>query len=88
MRMTKSSLKTVRAWAIKEAASKIWTYVRLEWVEKSWKELSAWIARCRSEPMKKVGQRFRPDANSSQGMLFFRREVGNDKKTGHIRVRV
>ena len=56
MKLTRSSLKTARAWAIKETASKIWKYVSIGWAGKAWKSLLAWIARCRLHPVKKVGK--------------------------------
>ena len=56
MRLTKRNLKTARAWAIKETAAGLWVYQSLEWARKAWKNLCAWISRCRLEPIIKVGR--------------------------------
>ena len=49
-----SSLKTARAWAIKELSQKLWHYVRRAWALKAWKRWLSWAMRCRLEPVKKV----------------------------------
>ena len=56
MELTRQSLKTARAWAIKEQAGKLWKYNSRTWAEKGWKHLLQWIGRCRLEPVKKVGR--------------------------------
>jgi len=55
IRLTKSSLKTARVWAVKEAASKLWKYRSLGWAKKSWTALILWIKRFRQPEIKKVG---------------------------------
>lgn len=51
-----SSLKTARAWAMKEFAMDLWHYQSRTWAEKGWQRWIGWAQRCRLEPMKKVGQ--------------------------------
>jgi Transposase len=45
-------LKTARAWAIKEAATKLWTYVKAGWAAKAWKKWIGWAMRSRIDPIK------------------------------------
>ncbi|WP_041531335.1 ISL3 family transposase [Syntrophotalea carbinolica] len=54
--LRESSLKTARAWALKEAAMGLWHYVRRPWAVKAWKKWLAWAVRCRLQPMKKVAK--------------------------------
>lgn len=54
-----SSLKTARAWAVKEYAMTLWGYVRRGWAEKAWKGLIGWMLRTRLEPVKKAGRMVR-----------------------------
>jgi transposase len=56
MQLTKACLKTARAWAIKEAAAKLWHYVYRLAAEKAWAHLLNWIAHCRLKPVIKVGK--------------------------------
>lgn len=49
-----STLKTARAWAMKEMAMDIWRYQTRGWAIKAWKKWFSWAQRCRLEPMKKV----------------------------------
>jgi transposase len=56
MELAKSSLKTARAWAIKETAGKLWNYTSVPWAQKAWKQLLAWIFRCRIVPIISVGK--------------------------------
>ena len=50
--LQKMCLKTARAWAIKEAATKLWTYVKAGWAAKAWKKWIGWAMRSRIEPIK------------------------------------
>ncbi len=59
LELTRMSLKTARAWRIKEVASIIWEYRYLGVAKKHWKKLLAWISRCKLEPVKKVGKMIR-----------------------------
>ena len=54
-----SSLKTARAWAIKELAMSLWQYVRRPWAERAWKRWLSWACRCRLSPMAKVARMVR-----------------------------
>jgi transposase len=57
--LTKTKLRTARAWAIKETAASLWSYVRKGSAQKAWECLLSWIARCRLLPIVKVGQMVR-----------------------------
>ena len=59
LRLTRLNLKTARAWRIKEAASGLWSYSYRGVAERNWKALLGWIARCRLNPMIKVGKMVR-----------------------------
>lgn len=59
MALTRSTLKTARAWAIKEMASKLWSFTYRKSAEKAWSQLLGWIRRCRLEPVIKVGAMIR-----------------------------
>lgn len=56
MVLTRSTLKTARAWAIKETASQLWDFSYRASAEKEWRHLLGWICRCRLDPVKKVGR--------------------------------
>ena len=51
-----STLKTARAWAIKDLAMHLWDYVSRTWAEKRWKQWLSWAVRSRLEPIKKVAR--------------------------------
>ena len=51
-----SSLKTARAWALKELSQKLWHYVSRTWALKGWKRWLSWAMRCRLEPVKKAAK--------------------------------
>ena len=52
--LRQSSLKTARAWAMKEFAAQLWHYQHRPWAVKGWKRLINWMVRSRLAPMKKV----------------------------------
>lgn len=52
--LRQSSLKTARAWAMKEFAAQLWHYQNRTWALKGWKRLMNWMVRSRLAPMKKV----------------------------------
>ncbi|TCO75049.1 ISL3 family transposase [Chromatocurvus halotolerans] len=52
--LRQSSLKTARAWAMKEFAAQLWHYQHRTWALKGWKRLINWMVRSRLAPMKKV----------------------------------
>lgn len=56
MKLSRSNLKTARAWRIKEAAGLLWDYVYEAVAEKRWKELIAWMNRSRLEPIINVAK--------------------------------
>jgi len=51
-----STLKTARAWAIKELAMSLWHYVSKTWARKGWGRWLSWAVRCRLKPIKKVAK--------------------------------
>lgn len=51
-----STLKTARAWAIKELAMSLWHYVSKTWALKGWKRWLSWAVRCRLKPMMDVAK--------------------------------
>lgn len=54
-----SALKAGRAWAIKDAARWLWSYVCRGWAEKAWTRWIGWAMRSRLEPMKYVARTIR-----------------------------
>ncbi len=51
-----STLKTARAWAIKEVAMSLWHYVSKTWARKGWQQWLNWAVRSRLDPIKKVAK--------------------------------
>ena len=51
-----STLKTARAWAIKELAMSLWHYDSKTWAHKAWEKWMSWAVRSRLEPIKKVAK--------------------------------
>ena len=51
-----STLKTARAWAIKELAMSLWHYVSKTWARKGWEQWLCWAGRSRLEPIKEVAR--------------------------------
>lgn len=49
--LTRQNLKTARAWAIKETASRLWDYTSETWAGKAWRSLFGWMWRSRLSPM-------------------------------------
>lgn len=56
LKLSRSNLKTARAWRIKEAAGLLWDFVYEAVAEKRWKELLGWMNRSRLEPIIKVAK--------------------------------
>jgi transposase len=54
-----STLRTARAWAMKEHAMLLWEYVSRGWASRAWHRWLGWASRCRLEPMVKVGRMVR-----------------------------
>lgn len=54
-----TTLRTARAWAIKEEAMQLWDYVRPTWARRAWQRWLAWASRCRLKPMVQVGRMIR-----------------------------
>lgn len=51
-----ASLKTARAWAIKEFAATLWSYRYRGWARKGWLRWYSWAIRSRLEPIRKVAR--------------------------------
>ncbi len=51
-----STLKTARAWAIKELAMSLWHYVSKTWARKGWEQWLSWAVRSRLDPIKDVAK--------------------------------
>ena len=54
--LRESTLKTARAWAIKELAMSLWHYASKTWARKGWKQWLSWAVRCRLAPIKEVAK--------------------------------
>ncbi len=57
--LRESSLRTSKAWALKEAAMSLWDYASRAWATKAWRKWIAWARRSQLEPMKKVAATIR-----------------------------
>ena len=51
-----STLKTARAWAIREMAMSLWDYKSRAWAIRAWERWLSWAQRCRLEPIKESRQ--------------------------------
>jgi transposase len=54
--LRESTLRTARAWAIKQLAMSLWHYTSKVWARKRWEQWLSWAMRCRLAPMKRVAQ--------------------------------
>lgn len=54
-----TNLRVAKAWAMKETARHLWTYVKRGWARKAWERLLDWMARSRLQPMLKVSKMLR-----------------------------
>jgi transposase len=52
-------LKVGRAWAMKETARGLWSYVSRGWAERAWKKWISWVMHSDLEPMKKAAKMVR-----------------------------
>lgn len=50
------SLRTARAWAIKETAAELWGYFTRGWARRAWKRWLGWALRSRLEPIVKAAR--------------------------------
>lgn len=57
--LRESTLKTARAWAIKEEAMQLWHYGTRTWAHKAWRRWHDWAIRSRLEPVKQVAKMIR-----------------------------
>ncbi|MCU7888691.1 MAG: transposase, partial [Candidatus Thiodiazotropha sp. (ex Lucinoma aequizonata)] len=54
--LRESTLKTARAWAIKELAISLWHYVSKTWAQKGWDRWLSWAVRSYLDPIKEVAK--------------------------------
>ena len=54
-----TTLRTARAWALKEEAMQLWDYVRPSWARRAWQRWLGWASRCRLKPMVQVARMVR-----------------------------
>lgn len=54
--LRESTLKTARAWAIKELAMSLWHYISKTWARKGWEQWLSWAVRSRLKPIKDVAK--------------------------------
>lgn len=59
MALTRTNLRTARAWAMKETAAALWAYRYRGSAAKAWKRLLGWISRCQLKPVERVGRMVR-----------------------------
>jgi transposase len=57
--LRESTLRSARAWAIKEAAMTLWGYVTRGWAARAWRSWIAWALRSRLEPVRRVARMVR-----------------------------
>jgi transposase len=57
--LRRAGLKVGRAWALKEAAAKLWTYHSATWARKYFTRWYGWALRSRLEPIKRVARMMR-----------------------------
>ncbi len=51
-----STLRTARAWALKETTSKLWHYISETWSRRAWNEWIGWAKSCKLELMIRAAQ--------------------------------
>jgi transposase len=54
--LRKSTLKTARAWALKQEAMSLWDYTSRGWAARAWQNWLSWAQRCRLKPMQDVAR--------------------------------
>ena len=54
--LRESTLKTARAWAIKEMAMSLWHYVSKTWARKGWEQWLSWAVRSRLKPIRDIAR--------------------------------
>ena len=74
-----SSLKTARAWAIKETARNLWHYVHPTWARKGWEKWLSWAMRCRLEPVKEAAKTIKNISGESSMRLFSKSVMARPK---------
>ena len=54
-----AGLRVARAWAVKEAARKLWSFKSRTWATKAWTKLCDWASRTRLQPMVRASRTLR-----------------------------
>ena len=52
--LKESTLKTARAWSIKETLRGLWSYKSVAWAKRFYASWKKWVNRCQLEPIKRV----------------------------------
>lgn len=78
--LRESTLKTARAWALKEEAMSLWLPRPHEWVREAWSAWYAWAIRSRLEPVKKVARMIK--RHFAGILVAIQRRVTNAKAEG------
>jgi len=75
-----STLKTARAWALKEEAMALWSPKLGSWLSDAWASWYAWAIRSRLEPMKKAARTIKDHLTGI--LVAIRKKVSNAKAEG------
>lgn len=75
-----STLRTARAWALKEEAMSLWSSQLGSWAREGWEAWYRWAIRSRLEPMKKVARTVREHLVGI--LVAIRKRVSNAKAEG------
>jgi transposase len=75
-----TDLKTARAWAIKENLRHLWTYQRLGWAEKHWRQWYYWATHSRLKPVVEAARTI--ERHLQNVMTFFKHRITNAVSEG------
>lgn len=78
--LRESTLKTARAWALKEGAMSLWDSKLGSWARDAWAAWYAWAIRSRLEPMKKAARTIKEHLAGI--LVAIRKKVSNAKAEG------
>lgn len=89
--LRESSLKTSRAWAIKELAMSLWHYSTRGWALKAWNKWLSWAFRSRLEPIRRVARTIREHLWGIINAIVLKADDGRseamNRKIQHIKSR-
>jgi len=75
-----ADLKTGRAWAIKESLRRLWSYHRLGWAEKHWRQWYFWATHSRLKPVVQAARTV--ERHLPNVMTFFTHRITNAVSEG------